>query len=139
MIRPKNRSKFTLLTKLDLKIKSLNYLYSIDTLHGIDRFIYRVIDFDSNKDSFINDDDLIGLYSSKTNGENFKRISPGNQQLIDWETSDVLGLLYFRTMEDIDRNGEFDEKDRLNLYEYDLIKEDSVKLIFNDQIYQQMK
>ncbi len=139
MIRPKNSSTFKLLTNSDLKIKSLNYLYRIDTLHGIDRFIFRIIDSDSNKDTFINDDDLVGLYSSKTNGEDLKRISPKNQQLIDWETVDLQGLLYFRTMEDIDRNGEFDDKDRINLYEYDLIKGDSIKVIFNDKIYQEMK
>lgn len=139
MIRSKDKSTFKLLTKSDLRIKSLNYLYRIDTLHGIDRFVYKIIDSDSNKDTYINDDDLVGLYSSKTNGDEFKRISPINQQLIDWETIDLQGLLYFRTMEDIDRNGEFDDKDRINLYEYDLIKGDSIKLIFNDKIYQDMK
>jgi len=139
MIRPKNSSTFKLLTKSELKIKSLNYLYRIDTIFGIDLFIYRVIDSDSNKDNFINDDDLVGLYYSKTNGEDFKRISPKNQQLIDWETIDLQGLLYFRTLEDIDQNGEFNDKDRINLFEYDLVKRDSVKLIFNDKIYQGMK
>ncbi len=139
MIRPKNSSTFKLLTKSDLKIKSMNYLYRIDTLHGIDRFIFRVIDFDSNKDTHINDDDLVGLYSSRTNGADFKRISPKKQQLIDWKTVDLQGLLYFRTMEDIDRNGEFDDKDRINLYEYNLIKGDTIKLIFNDVIYSKMK
>ncbi|MDF1548423.1 MAG: hypothetical protein P1P88_11420 [Bacteroidales bacterium] len=82
---------------------------------------------------------MVGLYTSKTNGDDFKRVSPKNQQLIDWETIDLQGLLYFRTMEDIDRNGAFDDKDRINLYEYNLIKGDSIKLIFNDKIYQEMK
>lgn len=139
LIRPKNIATFKLLTKSDLRIKSLNYLYRIDTIFGIDRFIYRIIDSDSNKDTYLNDDDLVGLYTSKTNGDDLKRVSPKNQQLIDWETIDLQGLLYFRTMEDIDRNGAFDDKDRINLYEYNLIKGDSIKLIFNDKIYQEMK
>lgn len=139
LIRPKNSSTFKLLTSSEIRIKSLTYLYRIDTLYNIDKFIYRIIDSDSNKDKLINDDDLVGLYSSKTNGEDFIRISPKNQQLINWETVDLQGLLYFRTMEDIDRNGEFDDKDRINLYEYDLINGDSIKLIFNDKIYRGMK
>jgi len=139
LIRPKNSSTFKLLTKADLKIKSINYLYRIDTLHNIDKFIYRIIDADSNKDTFINNDDLVALYSSNINGNNLQRISPKNEQLINWETKDVPGLLYFRTMEDIDNNGEFNDKDRINLYEYDLVKGDSAKLIFNNEIYQSIK
>ena len=90
-------------------------------------------------DSEINDDDLIGLYSSKANGQEFKRISPYNQQLIDWESRDIQGLLFFRTMEDIDKNGQFDENDRINLYEYNLLTEDTIKLIFNDMSYSELK
>lgn len=139
MIRPKDSSTFKLLTHSDIKIKSINYLYRIDTIHGVDKLIYKVVDADSNKDSYINDDDLVGLYTSRTNGNDFKRISPANQQLIDWETTDLQGLLYFRTMEDIDKNGMFDDKDRINLYEYDLVKEDTIKLIFNARMYPEMK
>ncbi len=139
MIRPKNGSTFKLLTRSEIKIKSLNYLYSIDTTHNISTFLYKIIDSDSNKDGIINDDDLIGLYSSKSDGDEFTRISPKNQQLIDWKTIDVQGLLYFRTIEDTDKNGKFNAHDRVNLYEYNLLKKDFVKLIFNNNIYKEFK
>jgi len=139
MIREKAKEKFHLLTKDNLKIKSLTYLYRLDTLHNKDRFVYRIIDNDSNRDGQLNDDDLVGLFTSTTNGKNLRRISPNDEQLIDWELWSIEGLLFYRTMEDIDRNGIFDENDRIKLYEYNILLEDSSKIIFDKKLYKEMK
>ena len=44
-----------------------------------------------------------------------ERIIPKNQHLINCEVRELEGLLYFRTMENIDKNGSFDESDRVHL------------------------
>ena len=139
LIKLQGDTTYKLLTNNVIKIKTMTYLYSFDTLYGKDRIIYKIIDSDTNKDTFLNDEDLLGLYISKTNGDDFKRISPQNHQLLDWKMIVSQGLLYFRTIEDINRNGEFDKHDRHNLYEYNMIKEDTIKLIFNDKVYSKLK
>lgn len=139
LIRPKNKSTFRLLTNSRLKIKNLTYLYRIDTIHNKAMFLYEIADKDTNKDNEITSEDIIGLFSSKTNGDSFKRISPANEHLIDRKTNYSLGLLFFRTLEDVDKNNEFDENDRINLYEYNLLTEDTPKLIFNNSLYAKLK
>ncbi|MFT7033931.1 MAG: hypothetical protein ACJA2S_002440 [Cyclobacteriaceae bacterium] len=73
-----------------------------------------VTDKDTNNNGELNDDDVESLYLSNLNGSNFKKLSFGYQELLDWKILTINKRLYFRTIEDIDKNGEFNKKDEIH-------------------------
>jgi hypothetical protein len=68
---------------------------------------------DTNKDGKLDNNDIKSLYMSTVSGQKFTKLSPDFQELIDWKIIESKNLLYFRTIEDSNKNGEFDAKDRL--------------------------
>jgi len=138
MIRSKGKQEFKLLTKKTLKIDGVNYLYRLDTIHAKDRFVYRVIENDTSMDNILDENDMAVLYLSTSDGSNFKRLSPSSEHLKDWSVKPISGLMYFRTMVDLNKNGKFDKGDGINLYEYNLLTEDDPILIFNDEVYEEL-
>ncbi len=63
------------------------------------------------------------LFVSNINGMDFHKLTPELQELIDWEIIKIQNRLYFRTIEDIDRNGEFNKKDKIHYFFVDFNKE----------------
>lgn len=107
-----------LLTNDKIKIKTFGQLYTQNN-KPLKKIIYKIITVDSNKDNELDENDLTNLYLSSIDGENLKLISKVNEDLIDWT---LLGdhLLYFRTIEDSDKNGELEESDEIHIYKTDL-------------------
>ncbi len=107
-----------LLTNNKIKIKTFGQLYD-DNNNPLKKLIYEIVTFDSNKDDELDENDLTNLYLSGIDGDNLILISKVNEDLIDWT---LLGdnLLYFRTIEDSDKNGELEESDEMHIYKTDL-------------------
>ena len=82
--------------------------------------IYILEDLDSNKDGELNDNDIKDLYLSDGNGLNFVKLSADMQEVIDWNTIESKNKLFFRTLEDINKNGAFDSKDQVHYFYLDL-------------------
>jgi hypothetical protein len=70
---------------------------------------------DTNKDGKLDTSDIKALYLSKISGEKFTKISSDFQELIDWKLIES-NRLYYRTVEDTNKNGQFDKKDVVIYY-----------------------
>jgi hypothetical protein len=79
-----------------------------------------MVDMDTNKDGKLDSSDIKGLYLSTISGEKLTKISADFQELIDWNLIESNTHLYFRTVEDTNKNGQFDEKDVVHYNYIDL-------------------
>lgn len=109
-------SNFRPITKQNLKIRSLEFLESIQKEAGLNLIVLRITDNDTNNDGELNNDDVESLYLSHISGENFKKLTIDYHELLDWRVLDINRKVYFRTLEDIDKNGEFNKKDKIHHY-----------------------
>jgi len=107
-----------------IEIQSITYLDEISKKIGRNILIYTLADSDTNRDGEINSNDIKTLYISEINGINFLKLSNDLEELIDWNTIDAQNRLYFRTIEDINKNGSFDQHDSVHYYYVDLKKSD---------------
>jgi len=85
--------------------------------------VYVVADADTNRDNNVNSDDIKSLYLSTDMGKNFTKISPDVQELIDWNYLESTKKIYFRTIEDANKNGAFDKNDKVHYFSLNLTKD----------------
>ena len=78
--------------------------------------VYTLADMDTNKDHKLDVSDVQSLYISKASGEGFTKISKDFEELVDWRHIDGNSRIYFRTIEDTNKNGEFDKDDVIHYY-----------------------
>ena len=109
-------SNFRPITNQKLKIRSLELLESIQKEAGLNIIVMRITDYDTNNDGELNNEDVESLYLSHISGKNFKKLTIDYHELLDWRVLEVNKKVYFRTLEDIDRNGEFNKKDKIHHY-----------------------
>ncbi len=109
----------TQLTDQTILINSVDFLREIFNNNKKKYLLYTVYDSDSNADQKINYQDLRSLYISEINGQEFNKLTPEFQELIDWKIIKSQNRLYFRTIEDIDKNGKFDNEDKLHYFYID--------------------
>ncbi len=98
------------LTDKVVMIERMSYLKSKKVI------AYVLADADTNQDLKVDSDDIKSLYLSTDMGKNFTKISPEIQELIDWNFIENANTIYFRTIEDANKNGEFDKKDKLHYF-----------------------
>ncbi len=79
---------------------------------------------DTNKDGRLDSSDIKSLYISTISGQRFTKLSADFQELIDWKIIESKSTLYFRTIEDTNKNGEFDAEDKLQYYVVNLMDKD---------------
>ena len=103
-------------------IERATYLKSLYDRTKKSKMIYVLADMDSNKDGKIDTNDIKSLYLSDSNGDDFVKVSLDLQELVDWTVIDLQNRLYFRTIEDINKNGAFDKNDRMHYYYADLME-----------------
>jgi len=60
------------------------------------------------------------LYLSEISGNRFTKMSVDFQELVDWNLIESKSRLYFRTIEDTNKNGAFDKNDVLHYHFIDL-------------------
>ena len=109
------------LTTKPVIIQTASYLNTIYDKAKQQFMVYNVIDMDTNKDNKLDDSDIKSLYISNISGKNFTKLTEDFQELIDWNLIESKNRLYFRTIEDTNKNGEFDKKDQLHYYFVDLL------------------
>jgi hypothetical protein len=86
---------------------------------------------DSNKDGKLDSNDIKDLYISTIDGSNFKKLSVEFQEFIDWNVIDSQNRLYFRTIEDINKNGAFDKDDKVHYQYVDLLDKELKVVEYN--------
>jgi hypothetical protein len=101
------------LTDKQILIETATYLKTFADKSKQQLLVYSLADMDTNKDGKLDNSDIKSLYLSTISGQKFTKLSADFQELIDWKIIESKNLLYFRTIEDTNKNGEFDTKDSL--------------------------
>lgn len=112
------------LTDKPLLIQTVTYLKSVSEKAKQQILVYTLADMDTNKDEKLDSSDIKSLYISEISGNRFMKISTDFQELIDWNLIESKNRLYFRTIEDTNKNGEFDKNDILHYHFVDLSTKD---------------
>ena len=79
---------------------------------------------DKNEDGKLDASDIKSLYLSEVSGKRFTKVSTDFLELIDWNLIEPENRLYFRTIEDANKNGEFDKNDLMHYHFIDLSGKD---------------
>ncbi|NJM78798.1 MAG: hypothetical protein HC854_02760 [Flavobacterium sp.] len=109
------------LTDDKIQIQTVTFLNTISDKFKKQILVYTLVDDDTNKDDKIDQNDIKSLYLSYSNGSKFTKISEPLQELIDWNIIEVQKRLYFRCIEDINKNGAFDKNDKVHYHFVNLL------------------
>lgn len=119
----KSDSLHALTDKL-VMIQSISYLKSQADKTKQQTLVYLLADADTNKDNLIDTNDIQTLYLSDVSGGRFTKVSADFQEVIDWNVIDSKNRLYFRTIDDTNKDGAFDRNDRVHYFYLDLMAKD---------------
>lgn len=119
------KDTITSLTDKPILIQTATFLKSVSDKTKQQFLVYTLADMDTNKDNKLDTDDIKSLYISEISGNKFTKLSPDFQELIDWNLIEISNKLYFRTIEDANKNGEFDKQDVLHYYFVNLSNKNS--------------
>jgi len=112
------------LTDKKVQIQTATYLNTIADKTKKQILVYTLVDMDTNKDGKLDANDIKSLYISEFGGAKFKKISADLQELVDWNIVEAQNRLYYRNIEDINKNGAFDKNDLVHYYYVNLLSED---------------
>ncbi len=112
------------LTDKKVQIQTATFLNTIAEKTKKQALAYTLVDSDTNQDSKVDANDIRSLYISDISGAGFKKLSPDMQELVDWSIVEAKNRIYFRTIEDINKNGAFDKNDLVHYYYADLLSPD---------------
>jgi hypothetical protein len=119
------------LTDKPVLIQSATYLKNHADKTKQQLLVYILQDLDTNKDNKLDVNDIKSLYISSIDGKNFTKLTSDFQELIDWKYIAVKNSLYFRTIEDTNKNGEFDKDDTTHYHLVDLLSKEWKAIEFN--------
>ena len=105
------------LTKKPLLIQTVSYLPIIAAKTRQQILVYLLADADTNEDGKLDLNDIKSLYLSDISGSKFTKISTVIQEVLDWKIIESKNRLYFRAVEDTNKNGKFDKTDKIH-YNY---------------------
>lgn len=108
------------LTNKPALILTATYLKSVSDKAKKQVMAYTMFDMDTNRDGKLDTSDIKSLYLSNISGKKFTKISTDFQELIDWNLVESKNRLYFRTVEDTNKNGQFDKNDVVHYNYVDL-------------------
>lgn len=112
------------LTEKPVLIQTVTYLKTVADRTKNKILVYTMYDRDTNKDGKLDTSDIKALYLSEISGEKLTKVSTDLQELIDWNLIESKNRLYFRTVEDTNKNGKFDSKDVVHYNYVDLATKD---------------
>ena len=109
------------LTTKQILIETVTYLKSVADKYKKHFIVYTLSDADTNKDGKVDSNDIKTLYISDISGNNFIKLSADFQELIDWNLIESKSRIYFRAIEDINKNGAFDKDDKVHYHYLDVL------------------
>ncbi len=112
------------LTDKKVQIQTATFLNTIADQSKKLILVYTLVDSDTNRDGNVDQNDIKSLYISKADGTNFTKLSVELQELIDWNVIEAQNRLYFRCIEDINKNGAFDKKDKVHYHFVNLLADE---------------
>lgn len=120
MFQEINSDSLVALTDKLVLIQTATHLKIANEKNKQQIIVYTLADKDTNHDSKVDTNDIKTLYLSEGNGTRFVKFTPNLDELIDWNFVDTSNRLYFRSIEDTNKNGQFDEKDIIHYSFIDL-------------------
>ena len=112
------------LTDKSILIETATYLKTIADKTKKQLIVYTLSDTDTNKDGKVDSNDIKSIYISTVKGEKFTKLSNDLFELVDWNVIEAQNRIYFRTIEDINKNGAFDKDDKIHYYYLELLAKD---------------
>lgn len=125
------QDSLTVLSDKPILIERVTYLKSFADKTKKQFLVYVLEDMDSNKDGKLDTNDIRDLYISSIDGKNFTKLSNEFHELIDWNIIESQNRLYFRTIEDINKNGAFDNDDKVHYNYVDLLDNELKVMEYN--------
>jgi hypothetical protein len=123
------------LTDKKIKIRSINFLRDVFKETKTGYLLYSISDRDSNGDQELNHSDLEALYIGKIDGSDFKKLTKELHEFYDWSLIKGENRIYFRTLEDKNKDGELNNEDKFHYYfidfssdKYSVIEYNPVKI-----------
>jgi len=116
-----NSDSIYALTDKKILIQTATYLKVFSDKTKRQLMVYTLTDNDTNRDGILDGNDIKSLYISEVSGLRFTKISADLEELIDWNLIESKNRLYFRTIEDTNRNGQFDKNDPVHYNFIDLL------------------
>jgi hypothetical protein len=104
------------LTDKKIVIRRVNFLREIFKKTKTGYLLYTISDRDSNGDTQLNHSDLEALYMSKVDGSDFKKLTKELHEFYDWNFIKGESRIYFRTLEDRNKDGVLNNKDKFHYY-----------------------
>ena len=104
------------LTTKKVQIQTVTYLHDIAQKTKKQILVYTLVDSDTNRDGKIDQKDIKSLYLSNVDGSMLTKISDDLNEVIDWNIIEAQNRIYFRCLEDINKNGAFDKKDKVHYH-----------------------
>jgi hypothetical protein len=120
LFQQKDKDSLKPLTDKKVNILTATYLYDNAIKSKNKIIVYTLIDQDTNKDGNIDQNDIKSLYLSKIDGSSFQKITLEFQELIDWNIIENKNRLYYRAIDDTNKNGKFDKNDKMHYCFIDL-------------------
>lgn len=111
------------LSKNKMTINRAIFLREIYNLTKEGYILYFIYDRDTNGDQKYDRDDVEALYISKGDGTKFKKLSPELHEFYDYRILKEDKKLYFRTLEDINKDGKLTNKDKFHYYQLQFIED----------------
>jgi hypothetical protein len=112
------------LTDKKIQIQTATYLSGIAEKYKKQILAYTLVDADTNRDGKVDQNDIKSLYLSNADGSSFTKLSVDLQELVDWNIIESQKRLYFRCIEDINKNGAFDKKDKVHYHFVNLLADE---------------
>lgn len=125
------KDTITSLTDKPVLIQTATYLKSVADKSKQQLLVFTLADMDTNKDGKLDTNDIKSIYISEISGAKFIKLSTDFQELLDWNLIDTTNRLYFRSIEDSNKNGEFDKKDVVHYHYVDLLSKDWKVVAYN--------
>lgn len=122
MFQHKDSLSLKPLTNNRMEILSITYLDELALKTQKQFLVYTLVDVDTNRDGRYDSNDIKTLYLSHIDGTSFTKLTPDFHELLEWKIIDH--KLYFRSIEDINKNGEFDSKDAVHYSYVDLLNDE---------------
>ena len=107
------------LTDRKIVIRRVTFLREIFYKTKTGYLLYSIIDRDTNGDKILNNSDLETLYISRNDGTGFKKISKELHEFYDFSIITGENRVYFRTLEDHNKDGLLNNQDKFHYYTID--------------------
>lgn len=104
------------LTDQKIRIRRINFLRNIFESTGTGYLLYTISDRDSNGDKELDFSDLEALYISKIDGTDFRKLTRELHEFYDWNMIKGDNRIYYRTLEDQNKDGNLNNKDKFHYY-----------------------